>query len=192
MQNFQSLTEPTFSPSSPLSFLTQAHNSPPGNRVAAIGRALGMTVQISERKSVAPSSTRPSRIPFPTVLQTSTILMITLPLTPSTHSLISTPEFALMRPDAILINVARGGIVDEDALVDALRENRIAGAAADVFSREPAGRENVLVREGGMGGRLVLSPHVAWFARSSIEKLRRTVVENIEAWVGGEVRNVVV
>jgi glycerate dehydrogenase len=118
--------------------------------------------------------------------------MITLPLTPSTHSLISTPEFALMRPDAILINVARGGIVDEDALVDALRENRIAGAAADVFSREPAGRENVLVREGGMGGRLVLSPHVAWFARSSIEKLRRTVVENIEAWVGGEVRNVVV
>ena len=120
-----------------------------------------------------------------------------------------------MRSDAILVNVARGGIVDEDALVEALREGRIAGAAVDVFVDEPATRGgSVLVRaaagegvngngdgdgnggegtgnDSGLKGRLVLSPHVAWYARSSIEKLRGTVVQNIEGWVRGEPRNLV-
>lgn len=87
--------------------------------------------------------------------------------------------------------------MNEEALVTALKERRIMGAATDVYVEEPAGVENsVLVRavkdwEGveGMRGRLVLSPHLAWWARSSVEKLRRTVVENIEGWCGGEVRN---
>lgn len=100
------------------------------------------------------------------------------------------------------MNVARGGIVDEDALVNALKEKRIQGAATDVFIEEPAGTENsVLVRtarewseseeEGvrGLNGRLVLSPHVAWWARASIEKLRGTVRANIEGWARGEVVN---
>lgn len=112
-----------------------------------------------------------------------------------------------MRPDALLINVARGGIVDEEALVKALEEKKIAGAATDVFFEEPAGVENsVLVRKArewseGVGkegkgrelnGRLVLSPHIAWWARASIEKLRTTVAANIEAWARGEARNLVV
>ena len=93
--------------------------------------------------------------------------------------------------------------MDEEELVKAIKEKKIAGAATDVYFEEPAGRENVLVRaaeefkvnEGGewdgFEGRLVLSPHVAWFARSSIEKLRRTVVENVEAWVKGDAKNLV-
>ena len=100
-----------------------------------------------------------------------------------------------MRPDALLINVARGGIVNEEALVDALKQARLKGTATDVFVEEPAGEANsVLLRElkkspGGdaeLEGRVVVSPHVAWYARSSIEKLRRVVGENIEAWVGRE------
>ncbi len=111
-----------------------------------------------------------------------------------------------MRPDTLLINVARGGIVDEEALVEALEKKKIAGAATDVFFEEPAGVENsVLVRKakewsqevgkegkGGLNGRLILSPHIAWWARASIEKLRTTVAGNIEAWAKGEERNLVV
>jgi lactate dehydrogenase-like 2-hydroxyacid dehydrogenase len=109
-----------------------------------------------------------------------------------------------MRPDALIVNVARGGIVDEEALVKALEDGKIGGAATDVFFEEPAGTGNsVLVRRarewsdskgemGKLSGRLVLSPHIAWWARSSIEKLRGTVAGNIEAWAKGEARNVVV
>lgn len=163
--------------------------------MAALGRALGMAVLISERKGVPPSQTRPTRTSFSETLGRSTVLLITLPLTPDTTSLISTAELSAMRGDSILINVSRGGIVDETALVDALRAKRIAGAATDVFVTEPAGRENVLVREAeteGVRGRLVLSPHVAWYARSSIEKLRATVAENVHSWARGEGTNIVV
>ncbi|TAQ85526.1 hypothetical protein B7494_g6144 [Chlorociboria aeruginascens] len=166
-----------------------------GNRVANIGRALGMTVLLADRKGIPDSAVRPGRTPFTTVLRTSTILMLTCPLSPSTLSLIAAPELALMHPESILINVARGGIVVEADLVEALRHGRMGGAATDVFVEEPAGEENALVkaaREKELQGRLVLSPHVAWCARSSIEKLRRTVQGNVEAWFRGEVRNSVV
>jgi lactate dehydrogenase-like 2-hydroxyacid dehydrogenase len=151
-----------------------------------------MTVQFADRKGS--STPRPNRIPFTSALKTSTILILTLPLTPSTTSLITSTELSLMLPDSVLINVARGGIVVEEDLVQALKEGKIKGAATDVFVTEPAGKENVLVqaaREGSLGGRLVLSPHVAWFARSSIEKLRRVVTENIEGWARGEPLNTV-
>ncbi len=158
-----------------------------------------MKVQLAERKDISASSVRENRIPFTQCLRTSTIVFITLPLSPSTVNLISTPEFALMRSDAIIVNVARGGIVDEEALIKALEEKRIEGAATDVYLQEPATTANsLLVRkakkwEGGdMNGRLLLTPHLAWWARSSLEKLRVTVAENIEAWARGEPRNLVV
>lgn len=142
---------------------------------------------------------RSGRVSFEECLRTSTTIYLTLPLSPESLNLISTPEFELMREDALLVNVARGGIVDENALVEALKEKKIQGAATDVFLEEPAGLENVLVKtanqwrreENEHDGRLVLSPHIAWWARSSIEKLRRTVAENIEGWVKGEPSNLV-
>lgn len=100
-----------------------------------------MTVLLAERKGITAPSVRPGRTDFTTALQTSTVVVLTLPLSPSTTNLISTPELALMRPDALLINVSRGGIVDEVALVEALREKKIAGVATDVYIEEPAGRE---------------------------------------------------
>lgn len=153
-----------------------------------------MSILFAERKGVPDAQVRPDRTSFSATLQRSTVIMLTLPLTPSTESLVSASELALMRPDSILVNVARGGIVDEAALVDALRQRRIAGAATDVYAPEPAGRENVLVREAdaeGVKGRLILSPHVAWYARSSIEKLRRVVAGNVDSWAKGEPTNVV-
>lgn len=101
-----------------------------------------------------------------------------------------------MQKDTVLVNVARGGVVVEEDLVEALREKKIWGAATDVFVEEPAGTGNSCLiraaREGALGGRLVLSPHVAWFARSSREKLLRTVASNIEAFARGAPENVVV
>jgi phosphoglycerate dehydrogenase-like enzyme len=100
-----------------------------------------MTVLIAERKGVPSSSIRPGRVEFTAALQTSTVVVLTLPLSPSTADMISTPELALMRPDAVLVNVSRGGIIDEEALVTALRSKQIAGVATDVYVEEPCGQE---------------------------------------------------
>jgi phosphoglycerate dehydrogenase-like enzyme len=96
---------------------------------------------MAERKGIPTPAVRPGRTEFTTALQTSTVIILTLPLSPSTTDLISGPEFALMRPDALIINVSRGGIINEEALVTALKEKQIAGAATDVYPEEPAGRE---------------------------------------------------
>ncbi|CZS95217.1 related to D-lactate dehydrogenase [Rhynchosporium agropyri] len=163
--------------------------------VAIVGA--GELVHFAERKHS--DTVRQGRISFVECLQTSTTIFLTLPLSPESLNLISTPEFALMREDAILINVARGGIVDEAALVQALEDKKIHAAATDVFVEEPVMMENVLVRtanrwreEGSpFDGRLILSPHIAWWARSSIEKVRSTVGQNIEAWARGQPSNIV-
>ncbi|KAJ8063476.1 hypothetical protein OCU04_007352 [Sclerotinia nivalis] len=155
-----------------------------------------MTVQICERKGVPETKTRPNYTPFTTVLKTSTALFLCLPLTPSTQNLIASPELSTMRTDALIINIARGGIVNEEDLVDALKQGKIAGAATDVYVEEPAGENSTLVkaaREGELrdSGRLVLSPHVAWYGKSSVEKLRRVVAENVKGWCEGVEGNVV-
>lgn len=144
-----------------------------GIRVASHFTALGSKVLLSERPSS--TSIREGRTSFKDTLSNSTVIVIATSLTPDTRNLISDSELALLPSDALLINVARGEIVDEKALVKALKEKRIAGAATDVFAPEPAGREtSILIKEAdGLGGRLIVSPHVAWYAITSVEKLRR-------------------
>lgn len=100
-----------------------------------------MTVQIAERKDVPPAAVRADRVEFTTAIKTSTVFVLAVPRSPSTTNLISALELALMRPDALVINVSRGGTVNEEDLVSALRERRIAGAATDVYVKEPPGRE---------------------------------------------------
>jgi phosphoglycerate dehydrogenase-like enzyme len=155
-----------------------------------------MKVQLLDRKGIPSESVRSGRVSFEDGLRTSTVLILTCPKTPETTNLISHAELSLMPPSSILINVARGGVVDEEALVQALREDKIAGAAADVFLVEPATPENSpLVRASGeewCQGKTVLSTHVAWCAQSSIDKLRGTVRDNVEGWARGERVNVVV
>jgi len=98
-----------------------------------------------------------------------------------------------MQLDAIIVNVARGGVVDENALVRALREGWISGAGTDVFETEPATKENsILLREYDSIPNLTLSAHTAWFSETTVENLQKTVKENVEAWVMGKPQNVVV
>jgi lactate dehydrogenase-like 2-hydroxyacid dehydrogenase len=163
-----------------------------GNRIANIAEALGMNVLMAERKGVEEVNVRNGRTSFPKTLKTCTALILACPLTPATQSMIGEDEFRLMGRDAILINVARGGIVVEEAMIKALKECWIAGAGTDVFVTEPASRGNsVLVQEAANVPNLVMSPHVAWYARSSIERLRQTVQFNIEGFWKGELQNLV-
>jgi lactate dehydrogenase-like 2-hydroxyacid dehydrogenase len=163
--------------------------------VAAIGKALGMTVLCAERKGVPAADARPGRTEFTEVLQQSTVLIVTCPLNDETRNIIRVSELQSMPKGAVLINVARGGVINEDALVQALKEKWIVGAAADVFDEEPASTENnVLVRakKENPALNLTLSPHIAWYASTSLENLQKAVLANVEAFVAGKQQNVVV
>lgn len=152
-------------------------------------KALGMKVQVAERKGAL--ETRPDRIGFDQVLRTSTIIILVCPLDPSTHNMISHQELSLLSPSTILINVGRGGIVNELALANALKEGKLGGAGIDVFETEPATKETCPLLAGDVPG-LVVSPHIAWFSGQTVERTKVVIRDTIEAFVRGEPINVVV
>ncbi|KAI9737950.1 MAG: hypothetical protein M1834_009320 [Cirrosporium novae-zelandiae] len=162
-----------------------------GKRIETLARALGLSVLIADRKGARPEETREGRTSFAETIQQSTVLVLACPLNKDTRHTIGEQELRDMRKDAILINVARGAVVDELALAIALEEHQIAGAATDVFGTEPATMESspLLQRK---PPNLTVSPHIAWYATTSIEYLQDTVKGNIEAWVAGKPRNIVV
>ena len=159
-----------------------------------------MTVIVAARKG-APSATtelpaanNKDRIPFDEVLKRSTVLIISLPRTPETINLISTPELQSMSPYAVVINIARGGIVNEEALVRAVQEGWIAGAATDVFVKEPVqgAQDSPLLGEKAKGLNITVTPHVAWFSQSTMANLSRILKNTVEAWCAGHEINVIV
>jgi glycerate dehydrogenase len=105
-------------------------------------------------------------------------------LNEETWDMIGHEEFGLMKPSAVLINCARGGVVDERALARALREGRIAGAGVDVLSAEPPREENPLLAPDVPN--LIVTPHVAWAGREAQQVLADQLVDNIEAFVSGK------
>ncbi|KAE8353632.1 D-isomer specific 2-hydroxyacid dehydrogenase [Aspergillus coremiiformis] len=169
-----------------------------GKRIAHLARGLGMKVLISERKNPGSTSSSSSpgsedRTPFDTVIKQSTVLFLAIPLHETTRNLISTPELDAMSHHAVLINVSRGGVVDEEALVNALRERKIAGAATDVFFKEPAGPENSpLLAEGTEDLNLVVTPHLAWLAQRTTEGHKKLLKDAVDGWFTGNRYNVVV
>ena len=118
-------------------------------------------------------------VSLPELLGWADTVSVHAPLNDHTRGLIGAPELAVMKQSAILVNVARGGIVDEAALAEALDRGSVAGAALDVFSREPLAADNPLlgIRE---PDRLLLSPHNAWSPREAIDVLVGCIAENIE------------
>jgi phosphoglycerate dehydrogenase-like enzyme len=157
-----------------------------GKRIESIAKALGMSVLQAERKGSA--IVRPSRTEFYETLQQSSIIVLCCPLDASTRGMIGERELRAMDKEAILINVSRGGVVEEVPLVTALKEGWIKGAATDVFEIEPASASSPLLAAGIPN--LTLSPHVAWYAESSIENLQATVKTNIERFVADHPENV--
>jgi len=159
-----------------------------GKSVAQIASAFGMKVLISEHKGA--NKIRPGYTAFDTVLQTSDAITLHLPLNEQTRHLISTAEFARMKSDAILINTARGGLVDEMALLEALRSKRIGGAGFDVLEKEPPTEGHPLLDIDLPN--FILTPHNAWSGRAAMQTLADQLIENIEAFVAGALQNRVV
>jgi phosphoglycerate dehydrogenase-like enzyme len=163
-------------------------NSIVGKRIYQIAKLLGMQVLVAERKGA--TAHRKDRTPFKEVIKTCTVLVVVIPRTTDTINLISTAEFRAMHRSAVLVNISRGGIVDEAALIKALEGEIIAGAASDVFIQEPADSGNsIMVAARGLN--LVLTPHIAWVSSTTTGNLQRIVRENVEAWCAGKPINVV-
>jgi lactate dehydrogenase-like 2-hydroxyacid dehydrogenase len=158
-----------------------------GGRVAELAQAFGARVQYYSTTGSDRSPTLP-RVGLGELLATSDILTIHSPATEATRGLIGTPQLEQMKPGAYLVNVGRGGIVDEAALARALDAGRIAGAALDVTLPEPPLPDNPLLHL-AQPDRLVLSPHVAWASVESRMRCLDEVEENLRSWVAGGRRN---
>jgi len=159
-----------------------------GAAVANIAQAFGMRVLIAERRGSA--QTKPGRTPFATVLRESDVITLHTPLTPETKNLIGAAELAQMKPGALLINTARGGLVDEQALATALKSGRIGGAAFDVLTEEPPRRGNPLLDLDLPN--LIVTPHNAWASREAMQIMADQLIDNIESFVRGKLKNQVV
>jgi glycerate dehydrogenase len=158
-----------------------------GQSVAALARAFGMSVLFADhtpRKTQAVPYT-----PMDEVLARSDILTLHCPLTAATRNLIDAAAFRKMKPTALLINTARGGLVDETALINALDEGLIAGAGFDVLTVEPPKHGHPLldVRRANF----ILTPHIAWASDGAMQFLAEQLIDNIELWVAGKPQHVV-
>lgn len=156
-----------------------------GCEVEKLARGFGMRVLISEHKGA--SVVRRGRTSFDETLRTSDILTLHCPLTDETRNLIGMEELAKMPRHALLINTARGGLVNELALVEALHSGSIAGAGFDVLSQEPPTRGNPLLDL--KLPNFILTPHVAWASDGAMQTLADQLISNIEAFIAGRPQN---
>ena len=158
-----------------------------GQSMAELGRAIGMEVIVAERKNA--TSIRPGRTSFADVLRLSDVVSLHCPLTEETRDLIGAEELSRMKPDALLINTARGGLIDDHALLEALRSGKIGGAGIDVLRVEPPRDGNPLL-DADLPN-LIVTPHNAWASRQAMQTLGSQLIDNLEAFVRGEPRNLV-
>jgi glycerate dehydrogenase len=160
-----------------------------GRAVADIGRAFGMRTLFASYKGV--HGMGPLYTPFEDVLRQSDIITLHAPLMPQTRNIIAAPEFAVMQRKPILINTARGGLVDEVALGHALRSGQIAGAGFDVATVEPPQPDHPLMQLVRLPN-FILTPHIAWASREAVQSLADQLVDNVEGFWNGMPRNIVI
>ena len=150
-----------------------------------LARALGMNILVAARKGQTPSE---GRVSFEHLLAEADVISLHCPLTADTQHLIGEAEFKLMKNDALLINVGRGGLVDEAALLAALKNHQIGGAGVDVVSEEPPALDNPLMQALTYPN-FILTPHVAWASAGSMQRLADQLIDNIDAFVAGKSLN---
>ncbi len=157
-----------------------------GRAVADMARAFGMRVLVAQRSGMPD---QPGRCSLDTLLSEATVITLHSPLTDETENLLDRAAFRKMRNDAIVINTARGGIVNEADLLAALKAHEIAGAAVDVLTREPPVTGNPLLAE--QLPNLIVTPHVAWAGLHARQQLIGELANNIHAFLAGKPRNLV-
>lgn len=158
-----------------------------GQATAAIARGFGMRVIFSKYKLSSVDNVE--SVPFKVVLAQSDILTLHCPMTPETRDMIGINELRKMKRNALLINTARGGLVNEKALIQALDEGLIAGAGFDVLTTEPPESSHPLLNI--KRPNFILTPHVAWTSDGAMQLLAEQLINNIEEWVAGNPQNLV-
>ncbi len=158
-----------------------------GNAVARVAESFGMQVQVANRPGGAPAA---GRFDLDEMLPRLDVLSLHCPLTAATRGLMNAARLARMKPDAVLINTARGALVDAPALADALRSGRLGGAGIDVLEREPPPADHPLLDPAIPN--LIVTPHVAWAARESRQRSLDELALNIESFMAGGRRNRVI
>jgi glycerate dehydrogenase len=158
-----------------------------GQATAAIGRAFGMRVLFADHPP--PKAEGVTFTPFDQVLAESDVISLHAPLTPATRNIIDINAFRSMKRNVLVINTARGGLVDEAALIQALDEGLIAGAGFDVLTVEPPRNGHPLldIRRPNF----ILTPHVAWASDGAMQFLADQLIDNIEAWCAGKPQHLV-
>ncbi|KAL8188369.1 UNVERIFIED_CONTAM: hypothetical protein K2H54_000015 [Gekko kuhli] len=147
-------------------------------------RARGIGMEVRYAQSQVGASHDEDRLPLDELLQSADVISLHCPLTPYTRNLIGERELELMKPGALLINVGRGGLVDEEALLRALANGRLGGAGFDVASVEPPPPDHPLM-QALQYPHFILTPHVAWASEESMQRLADQLIDNINAFAEG-------
>jgi len=158
-----------------------------GRAVARAGTAFGMQPLVAARRGVAPGG---DRVSFEQLLEAADVLSLHCPLTPETRKLIGATELARMRPDALLINTARGALVDTHALAAVLRAGKLGGAGIDVLEQEPPPADHPLLAADIPN--LIVTPHIAWAAREARQRALDEIALNVTSFLSGGRRSRVV
>ena len=158
-----------------------------GQAVGKLARAFGMNVIAYNRSQCEEGRKIAEYVDLDTIFTQSDIVSLHCPQTAETQNLINAETLAKMKTGAMLVNTARGGLVDETALVEALESGKLRYAAVDVVSREPMPLDNPLLRT----RKCIITPHIAWAPVESRQRLLDTVVENIRCFLNGKPQNVV-
>ncbi|HEX5793836.1 MAG TPA: D-2-hydroxyacid dehydrogenase [Rheinheimera sp.] len=156
-----------------------------GQASARLAQAFGMQLIIAEQPGAR--SCRRGRVPFLSALALADVISLHCPLTAQTEKLFNAPVFAAIKPGALLINTARGGLIDETALLDALQTGQLGGAALDVLSQEPPPADHPLLQAGLAN--LIITPHMAWASAEARQRMLLQLKSIIDAFVGGKVQN---
>lgn len=152
-----------------------------GTEVGRLANAVGMKVLYAEHKDA--TVCREGYTPFDEVLKQADIVTLHCPLTETTKDLINAETLSKMKKGAFLINTGRGPLIDELALVDALKTGHLGGAALDVMVKEPPEKDNPLILAAKMMPNLIITPHIAWASDSAVTTLVGKVMQNIEEFV---------
>lgn len=160
-----------------------------GSAVATVARAFGMEV-IAARRAGSPENTDVQRVPRDELFGKSHVISLHCPLTAETEHMIDAEALHRMREDAVLINTARGGLIESTALVEALRSDQIAGAGIDVLPTEPPIHGDPLLDV--RLPNLIVTPHIAWSAREARQRAVDEIAANIRSFLDGGRRNRVI
>lgn len=155
-----------------------------GQAVAKLAKAFGMEVLVSSSRP-AEELNGVLKMSLDDIFRNSDIVSLHCPLAPDTMNLVNAERLSMMKPSAFLINTGRGPLVDEEALANALKEGKIAGAGLDVLRQEPPEANNPLIN----APNCVVTPHISWATKEARKRLLDITVQNIEAFLSGNPRN---